>query len=127
MASFNGIVSGIVLNEEDQVLIIKNSTSNADEGEWKLCGGEINHSESPKHALVRHYLEVLGIKITADYIFHARTENNDSLKLSYVCSYKSGDIQNAEFKWIKWEDLNTYNFGKNLKIDVDLFLEIYAG
>lgn len=127
MANFSCIVSGIVLNEEDQALIIKNPAPKPDEGEWKLCGGEIDHNESPKHALVRHLSEKLGIKITADYIFHARTENNEEIKLSYVCSYKSGDIQNAEFKWIKWEDLNQYTFGKSLKIDIDLFLEVYAG
>lgn len=62
MANFNCIVSGIVLNEEDQALIIKNPDPKQGEGEWKLCGGEINHDESPKHALVRHYSEILGIK-----------------------------------------------------------------
>ncbi len=140
MAMFNCRVSGVLLNDKKETLLIKRSKSyitdnrEADEFiKWEFCGGGLDYDETPGEAIEREYEEEVGVKVSAVEIFSSRVGVRGDvplLNLSYVCKYVSGDIkltdEHIDFKWVPVEDLNKYDLGQYTNIDKESFIKFYA-
>ena len=138
MPNFNCRVSGILLNDNKEVLIIKRNknylTNNQDNDEfigWEFCGGGIEHDESPENAIIREYKEEVGITISVSSIFDSRTGRRDGkplINISYVCKYLSGEIkltkEHTEHQWVQIKNLKSYNMGSHVNNDRDKFIEL---
>jgi mutator protein MutT len=139
MAIFNCRVSGVLLNDKEEVLLVRRNRSyitdnkNIDEYVgWEFCGGGIEHGEAPDKAIEREYKEEVGIKISAIAIFSARSGERDNaplLNLSYMCKYISGAIiltkEHTDFKWVSIKDLSDYDLGPHTNIDKRKFIEFF--
>lgn len=141
MANFNCRVSGVLLDNQDSVLLIKRNDKYAAESQninehigWEFCGGGIEYGETPVQALEREYKEETGLQISAKEIFHVRTgfrNEQPLLVLSYLCRYKSGNIslteEHSDFQWVSIETLKGFDLGPYTNLDKDVFIKFYAG
>ncbi len=139
MPNFNCRVTGVLLNDSDEVLIIKRNKNylNSDRSDnefygWEFCGGGIEHNESPEDAIIREYQEEVGLEISVIDIFNARTgirSGSPLLNISYICKYISGEVrltnEHLEYKWVKLADLASYDMGCHVNKDRDRFFKNY--
>lgn len=116
----------LVVNQQDEFLLIKNSKR----GYWEAPGGKVELGEMINDALKREILEETGVDIEVLNnleIFQCFDEpkNTHWVALGYLAQFKSGeiDISNdekiADAKWFKEKELpeninpNTLNAIKN--------------
>ncbi|HYD17294.1 MAG TPA: NUDIX domain-containing protein [Patescibacteria group bacterium] len=135
MAQFNVRATGVLLNDEGQVLLLKRSpvAGSVEHIGWEFCGGGVEHAETPEAAIAREYKEETRLKIEAMQIFNARTGDRGGplLNLAYFCRPLSDKVtltaEHSEYLWVPLEDLAKYNLGPHGNIDRDAFLAISAG
>lgn len=136
MADFNCRVSGFVLNDYNEVLIIKRNADFIPDSKehvgWEICGGGIEHGETPEEALIREYKEETGLDIGVTSLINARTGFRDGknlLVLAYMGEHVSGDVQltneHVEYKWVAIPELKGYDFGEHTSMDLDKFLALF--
>ena len=147
MAEFNCRVFGVVLNDENKILLVKrNPGYMADDPNyhkgytpdnpnythigWELIGGGLEHGEDPKDGVIREHMEEIGIVVEPVKIYQARTgvrNEKPLLNIGYICKYVSGDVtlttEHTDFMWVTHEELKAVDFGPNKNIDVALFLD----
>ena len=81
-------VSGVVLNQKGQILLVQRNDSKA----WSLPGGIVENGESPDQAVVREVKEETGldvdiVRLTGIYIRYLWKKN---LLFVYKCQVKGG-------------------------------------
>lgn len=71
---------GILVNENDEILLQKRSDFNA----WGIPGGALEFGESASEACIREYLEETGLKV--------RIESLLGISTNYIQHYPNGDV-----------------------------------
>ncbi|EFH86414.1 nucleotide triphosphate diphosphatase NUDT15 [Ktedonobacter racemifer] len=111
---------GVIIRNDDQVLLMKRQNSHGD-GTWSMPGGHLEYGESPEECAIREAEEEVGVQIT-DLTF--RTITNDIFEEEgkhYVTiwmegTYASGEArvnsarEMSEVGWFSWSDLPTPRF-----------------
>jgi 8-oxo-dGTP pyrophosphatase MutT (NUDIX family) len=113
-------VSGFILSEKDEVLMVKRSdTDDFLPGYWEAPGGGTEYGEHPLLALQREVKEETGLDIEIDGPFHVddyfmekHDEKIHRVEIFFACHKK--DIaqevtlshEHSEYKWVGNEDIN---------------------
>lgn len=83
-------VTGVIFNENDEVLLFKHSYR---QRSWGFPGGYLKAKEHPKEGLEREVKEESGMVISADTRYKIRTDRDTArLDIVYICTYIGGDF-----------------------------------
>lgn len=105
----------ILLNEQQQVLLLKRSQySDRRAGEWELVGGGVEIGESPEKAASREILEETGLTVpitTQDLVFAQTRVLKDSevnvIWLTYVAHSSDDTVtlseEHTDYRWVSIE------------------------
>ncbi|MCL2566593.1 MAG: (deoxy)nucleoside triphosphate pyrophosphohydrolase [Alphaproteobacteria bacterium] len=104
---------GILINEDQEILVEKNETNPNFKGLWQFPGGKVEDGESPIVALHREILEELGVDIDLDSakkLTFTEYENNNKhyVVLFYVCKKWHNTPYariNQEIQWCSLEKI----------------------
>jgi 8-oxo-dGTP diphosphatase len=110
------VAVGVVINDQQEVLIALRSTAQEQGGLWEFPGGKIEAGESDMQGLVRELAEEVGIKvITAEALTNIKHNYGDkSVDLRFIlvpefCGDAVGK-EGQEIKWVSMNDLSQYSF-----------------
>ncbi len=110
------VVAALMLRG-DEVLICQRRPDQPMALQWEFPGGKIEPGEGPEEALARELNEELGINATiGQKVTHIRHNyrHGGAVDLQFFAVYEFRDeIENKIFKevrWVKLEDLPTYDF-----------------
>lgn len=109
-------VVAALIEKDNRVLIAKRLTGSAEVlGKWEFPGGKVEKNESEKEALKREIYEEFKVNVeVGDFIdncIYKYSIRKIDLRL-YKAKYISGDfklIDHSEYKWVKKEDLLSYD------------------
>ncbi|MCF7803762.1 MAG: 8-oxo-dGTP diphosphatase MutT [Candidatus Marinimicrobia bacterium] len=111
------IAAGILMNEDDQVLICQRKEETSHPLKWEFPGGKIEDGETPREALRRELVEELAvdIKIEDELVAYDYTYPNGlTVNLTfYMITDYLPDPMNLAFADIRWVDiaeLDEYDF-----------------
>ena len=112
-------VGAVVINDDNQILVIKERISNQG---YKLPGGHIDNCEMISTALVREVKEETGIDVEFDSIislghFYPHQFHKSNLYILCIASAKSFEINIEDTKEIieaKWMDVSEYLSDDNI-------------
>ena len=93
-------VSGIVVREDDRVLVIRRD----DNGQWEAPGGVLELDESFENGVRREVLEETGLKITVERLTGVyKNLTHGIVALVYRCRPAGGDAHpTAEAREVRW-------------------------
>ena len=93
-------VSGIVVREDDRVLVIRRD----DNGQWEAPGGVLELGESFENGVRREVLEETGLKITVERLTGVyKNLTHGIVALVYRCRPAGGDAHpTAEAREVRW-------------------------
>jgi 8-oxo-dGTP diphosphatase len=124
------VVAALMLRG-DEVLICQRRPDQPMALQWEFPGGKIEPGEGPEQALARELNEELGIDATiGQRVTHIRHNyrHGGAVDLQFFAVYEfRGEIENRIFKevrWVKLEDLPSYDF---LVADRGLIKDLAAG
>lgn len=109
-------VVGIIMNEGNQVLLIKRF-GKSHEGMWAFPSGTMKPGETVEETLLREMKEEIGVEINVKkftghfYDAHGRDPRYaTAIDLPFICSIKNGDPQpleeSLEVRWFNPEELD---------------------
>jgi 8-oxo-dGTP diphosphatase len=111
------LVVAALMMRGDEVLICQRRADQPMALQWEFPGGKIEPGESPEVALARELNEELGIDAAiGSRVTHIRHNyrHGGAVDLQFFAVYEfRGEIENRIFKevrWVKLEDLPTYDF-----------------
>ncbi|NQU78589.1 NUDIX domain-containing protein [Candidatus Woesearchaeota archaeon] len=103
----------IIINENDEVLLVKRSAQSRTEPEyWSRPGGEVDFGEAVEDAVVREVKEETSINVEILKFLEITQVLDDKkhwIALGYLARYLSGEVQNLEpekHDAIKWFPLS---------------------
>jgi len=124
------VVAALMLRG-NEVLICQRRADQPMALQWEFPGGKIEPGESPEAALARELDEELGIQAAiGSRVTHIRHNyrHGGAVDLQFFAVYEfKGEIENRIFKevrWVKLEELPTYDF---LAADRGLIRDLAAG
>lgn len=112
------VAVGIIVNDNNQILITKRPKEAHQGGLWEFPGGKVEADESVFDALVREFREEVGLSIqTADVFMDIYHDYGDkAVKLDVLlCKQFSGvasGMEGQELKWVDLSEINQYDFPK---------------
>lgn len=99
------VVAGILLDDQDRVLIVDRPNARSYEDYWEFPGGKLEAGESSEQALARELKEELGIDVLSCSNFyslqHEYEDKTVELYFYRVLDY-SGEPQGLEGQSLKW-------------------------
>ncbi|MCT4605659.1 MAG: 8-oxo-dGTP diphosphatase MutT [Marinisporobacter sp.] len=108
------VVAGILINENNEILIAKRKKGKHLGGYWEFPGGKIEAGETPEESLIRELKEEMDITIKVKDYFGEniyKYERGTIKLIAYLCEMIEGKIilaDHSEYKWVKKENLNQY-------------------
>ena len=109
------VVAGLVIGDDDRVLITQRRADQALPLQWEFPGGKVEPGEPPVDALVRELREELGVTVAVgriwDVLFHAYPAF-DLVMLVYVCRIVDGTpraVEVADLAWVAVRDLAAWD------------------
>ena len=129
------VVTAIILNENNEILISKRAGYKKHPNMWECCGGSVKSGESSLEGMLREIKEELGIvfnKREAMYLKTIKSEENHDFKDLWVFkrNIKDNEITKPDgevidTKWVKIEEfnkmLNNNEFVPTIDFNEDLY------
>ena len=113
---FHHAAVGIIVDNQQRILISKRPIHKLKGGFWEFPGGKIEKGETPEQALVRELQEEVGI-LVLEYNklmqhYHDYTEHSALLEVFMVNSFEgeAQSLEGQEIQWITENELPNYNF-----------------
>jgi 8-oxo-dGTP diphosphatase len=117
------VAVGIIINNDNQILIAKRGSHQHQGDKWEFPGGKVEEGETPQEALYRELKEEIGIEIQLSYyLFEIKHKYEDRKVVIDVFEVREwqGEVVGREgqpLRWVKKPDLEQYEFPKaNAKI-----------
>lgn len=110
------VVVGVIINNDDQILIAKRASHQHQGDKWEFPGGKRENAETPQQALRRELKEELGIDIqSANQLIEIKHQYSDKVVLLDVYEVKhwQGEAEGREgqpLRWVDRSDLKRYDF-----------------
>jgi 8-oxo-dGTP pyrophosphatase MutT (NUDIX family) len=105
-ARFRVRFGAYIFNDQKQILLMKNQRNL-----WAIVGGHMEEGETPDEALKREVMEEASIEIDVICPFMVTTQD-DSVIITSVAMYKSGDIklseEHSDYKWLDLDELEAF-------------------
>lgn len=111
-------VSGFILNDKKEVLLVKRSdTDDFLPGYWEMPGGGTDNGEHPTIALQREIKEEVGLDVEVgkplavdDYFMEKEDEKIHRVEIFFACLVKNNQPvvlshEHSAYKWVAKEDL----------------------
>ena len=97
-------VSGLIVNENDEVLLVKNAFRG-----WECPTGFVAEHESLQNALERIIFDETGVNITIlDLVGINKDLTFNNVNVDFICKYESGELvasgSSQEVKWVNKMD-----------------------
>jgi 8-oxo-dGTP diphosphatase len=87
-------VTGIIFNEEDEVLLVKHTYRQV---KWSLPGGYLKAKEHPSEGVEREIREETGFTVSADRQLKLRTDRNTGrIDITYIGKFIGGEFKTSE-------------------------------
>lgn len=108
------VVAGILINDNNEILIAKRKIDKSMGGYWEFPGGKIEDGETPKESLIRELKEEMNINIKIIEYFGESIYDYVDFKINliaYICEITEGEISltdHSEIKWVKKDEFNEY-------------------
>lgn len=109
---------GIVMNEDEEVLIALRPEDAMLGGLWEFPGGKQNGEETMEETVVRELREELGVEVSVSRPFMKLDHAYSHFKITmhaYLCELRDGNPKpktSQEIRWIKIDELSDYPFPK---------------
>lgn len=123
-------VYGFILNEANELLVIKRAAHDTHPNLWELPGGAVDLGEDPQHAVLREISEEAGLEVKILYpliVINRHSTTNKGMqviRVVYLChtveilsSLLLGP-DHSEYRWIVLDDLPPLDYS-------DIFTEAY--
>lgn len=128
---FRVAVCAIIINDKNETLITLRSPKREHHpGEWEVMTGRLDQNEGFTDALKREVKEELDIEVEpitpiATFHFYRGDEKVEHVGVSYLCSFKSGevkvdDVEEVDFKWVSFDDALKIVKDESIKEDFKL-------
>ncbi|WP_131783395.1 8-oxo-dGTP diphosphatase MutT [Legionella gresilensis] len=111
------VVVGVIINNQNKVLITRRPTHVDHGGLWEFPGGKVEDLETPYEALVREIHEEVGLVIeSAEFLTEINYQypsKNVTLQVYQIKKFKgiAQCLENqADLRWVDLEALTTYSF-----------------
>ena len=90
--NFQVRVTGVLINEQNQILIVKQRLSEV--RQWSLPGGRLEHGESMEQAVIREFYEETGLIAEVRQLLYLCdvTPMNKIIHVTFLLKYVSGEI-----------------------------------
>lgn len=119
MSNFYVAAHGLLINDNNEILILKRSKStDYMPDKWDIPGGSVEFGEIVEDALIREFVEetklnVFPIKPIHIYSNMGQLPHRQTIQIVYLCKFDKGEVllnpeEHSEYKWIKYSDLNKY-------------------
>jgi len=125
---------GIIMNEDEEVLIALRPEDAMLGGLWEFPGGKQNEDEDIEQTVKRELREELGIDISISKPFMKLDHAYSHFKITmhaYLCTIDNGGIPKAEssqeIKWISIDELEDYPFPKANRKLTDKLMDLNKG
>ena len=99
------VSAGILINNDNQVLLSQRTADKSFPGQWEFPGGKIESSETAHEALIRELKEELGIDIDNSYLFKRIEHYYDSFTANiefFLVDSWSGELSGEEGQLVRW-------------------------
>lgn len=114
------VVVGLLLNDQNEVLIALRPPHVVQPGVWEFPGGKVEKNESLENALIREFQEEVGITITrSEFFLEIQKPLHEKNILLILHTFKIVEFEgvphgceNQEIRWVKTNTLNQYEFPK---------------
>lgn len=113
MTKFYVATKGIVLNQQNQILIIQRAKGGRHENMWEFPGGMVEYEELPEESLAREIKEEVNLDIDIlRYLYSWKwIENNEQVVgISYLCRCKDEStlklsFEHSNYKWVNIDEI----------------------
>tara|TARA_B100001059_G_scaffold81845_1_gene79935 strand:+ start:469 stop:864 length:396 start_codon:yes stop_codon:yes gene_type:complete len=99
------VSAGILINNDNQILLSQRTADKSFPGQWEFPGGKIESSETANEALIRELKEELGIDIDNSYLFKRIEHYYDSFIANiefFIVDSWSGELSGEEGQLVRW-------------------------
>ncbi|OGT39473.1 MAG: hypothetical protein A3F12_03960 [Gammaproteobacteria bacterium RIFCSPHIGHO2_12_FULL_38_14] len=111
-------VTGILFNEQREVLIALRPMTVTEPGVWEFPGGKVEINETLEEALIREFQEEVGVKVSQVKPF-LKVEHRNEARHLILNSFLITEFQNIptgcegqEIRFVSTDTLNQYVFPK---------------
>lgn len=110
------VVAAIIKNGEGKILITQRNLKKSQGGLWEFPGGKIEKGETREEAIIREIKEELTIEINVESYLGEKVFEYPEKSINLIalnCRVKSGNIyltEHEEARWVKKEELNSFEF-----------------
>lgn len=134
MEKFNVAVKAFIINDNDEILLVKRSDDDVHKpGVWEVPGGRLDHGENPFEGLKRETLEETGIQIEIRNpltIHHFTREDGGKITMiTFYCKALTHNIklseEHTEFIWMDIDgaySMIVESFQRDIAVLRDIFL-----
>mgnify|MGYP006133758185 FL=1 len=99
------VSAGILINNDNQILLSQRTADKSFPGQWEFPGGKIESSETAHEALMRELKEELGIDVDNSYLFKRIEHYYDSFTANiefFLVDSWSGELSGEEGQLVRW-------------------------